>query len=362
MVLFRLEFIKELLADGLDVHVVSSFSNADADVHTQLSLLGVTVHHISIDRSSLAVKTNLVLIFKIYKLMKSLCPKYVLTYTIKPVIFGGFAFFFLKIPNRIALITGLGSAFIGNTLKRKILRHLIVFMYRSSLANYQTIFFQNVDDKKLFQRRNIISEERHSVHVVNGSGVNLQIFQPSALPHETIFLMVSRLIADKGVYEYIEAARAVIEEYPATRFKLVGWFDANSAAVKKDEVDNWVREGVVEFIENVKDVRRIIAASSVMVLPSSYREGVPRAILEAMAMSRPIITTDVPGCRETVTEGVNGFLVPAKSVIALSTSMKKFICDPSLIKKMGNASATIAKDKFDVKRVNSMMLSKIGLR
>lgn len=174
------------------------------------------------------------------------------------------------------------------------------------------------------------------------------------------FLLIARLLGDKGVREYAEAARIIKAKHPKVEFHLVGWIDENPAAIAQAELDTWVAEKVVNYWGKLSDVRPAIAASSVYVLPS-YREGTPRTVLEAMAMGRAIITTDAPGCRETVIHGQNGYLVPVKSVEELVQAMQTFINDPQLMVRMGQRSREIALEKYDVHQVNAHMMSEMGV-
>src|SRR6185369_10911720 len=197
--------------------------------------------------------------------------------------------------------------------------------------------------------------------VVNGSGIDVDSFAVAPLPPgPQRFLLIARLLGDKGVREYAQAARRVRSLHPAVRFVLVGWIDENPDAIRQSELDVWVADGTVEYLGRLSDVRDAIAACTVYVLPS-YREGTPRTVLEAMAMGRAVITTDAPGCRETVIDGQNGFLVPVKSVVALAEAMLKFIDDPSLAPQMGAHSRQVAEEKYDVHKVNALMLNKMGI-
>ncbi len=176
----------------------------------------------------------------------------------------------------------------------------------------------------------------------------------------TTFLLIARLLGDKGVREYVEAVRRIKARYPDVVFRLVGWIDENPNAIREQELNDWVSEGVVEYLGRLSDVRPAIADCTVYVLPS-YREGTPRTVLEAMAMGRPIITTDAPGCRETVVDGENGFLVPVKAVDELVSAMEKFVLFPGLVEKMGRRSREIAEAKYDVNAVNAVMLREMGI-
>jgi glycosyltransferase involved in cell wall biosynthesis len=200
---------------------------------------------------------------------------------------------------------------------------------------------------------------------VNGSGVDISEYAVAPLPTmgdvpTARFLLIARLLGDKGIREYAQAAAIVKAKYPQVQFDLVGWIDDNPNAIQQHELDSWVNEGVFNFLGRLADVQPAIAACSVYVLPS-YREGTPRTVLEAMAMGRPIITTDAPGCRETVIDGYNGYLVPVKAVEELASAMEKFILNPELIVSMGAASRTLAEKKFDVHSVNQAMLQAMGL-
>ena len=229
-----------------------------------------------------------------------------------------------------------------------------------SLKRAAKVFFQNQDDETLFRQLELLPSSIPSV-VVNGSGVDLSVFEVAPISLSTIdFLLIGRLLGDKGVREYEQAARKIKVRYPQAIFRLVGWIDTNPDAIRQVELDDWVAAGTLEFVGKIEDVRPIIAASTVYVLPS-YREGTPRTVLEAMAMGRPIITTDAPGCRETVIDGENGFLVPVKSVDALVDAMLKFIEDPMLAPRMGKRSREIAEEKYDVHKVNAVMLREMGI-
>ena len=221
--------------------------------------------------------------------------------------------------------------------------------------------FQNPDDESLFRKLNILSAHANTC-VVNGSGVdvsqfNVAHFIESAAPR---FLLIARLLGDKGVREYVQAAKQVKQHYPDTQFDLVGWIDTNPNAITQAELDQWVAAGVLNFLGRLNDVRPAIRDCSVYVLPS-YREGTPRTVLEAMAMGRAVITTDAPGCRETVVDGDNGFLVPIKDADALAQAMLRFIEKPDLSIQMGQRSRIIAEDKYDVHKVNEKMLKRMEL-
>jgi len=222
------------------------------------------------------------------------------------------------------------------------------------------VFFQNTDNLQVFQRYRLLGNPAAAV-LVNGSGVDLDRFRVAPLPSAPIFLMIGRLLRDKGVVEYVEAARQVKARHPQAVFRLAGWIDAHPDAISAAQLDAWLQEGVIEYLGYLDDVRDAIAAASVYCLPS-YHEGMPRTVLESMAMGRPILTTDVPGCRATVVEDVNGYLVPSRDVTGLARAMERFVLEPQTIPRMGRASRRIAVEKFDVNQVNAVMLDAMGLR
>jgi glycosyltransferase involved in cell wall biosynthesis len=280
-------------------------------------------------------------------------------YTIKPVIYGTLAAWLARVPRRFALITGLGYAF-QEERGRGRLQALVQRLYACALGRADKVFFQNPDDEAMFRQRAILAAHVPSC-VVNGSGVDVSSFQAMPLPPGAPrFLLIARLLGDKGVREYVEAARRIRAKGKGASFGLVGWIDSNPDSIRQDELDAWVAEGVVDYLGKLSDVRPAIANSTVYVLPS-YREGTPRTVLEAMAMQRAVITTDAPGCRETVVHGVNGFLVPVKSVEHLEQAMLRFIDDAELAKTMGVRSREIAVNKYDVRKVNALMLEQMGI-
>ena len=289
-----------------------------------------------------------------------------LSYTIKPVIYGTLASWLAKVPHHFALITGLGYAFQNvESGKRSLFQKMVHGLYAQALKHSDKVFFQNPDDLKLFQDMHLLEAEKPTV-VVNGSGVNVQDFDVLPLPQndagivKASFLLIARLLGDKGVREYAEAARIIKAKHPATEFHLVGWIDDNPSAIAQAELDEWIADGRLNYWGKLSDVRPAISESSVYVLPS-YREGTPRTVLEAMAMGRAIITTDAPGCRETVQHGQNGYLVGVKSVDDLVQSMQYFIEDPKLIELMGQRSREIALNKYDVHQVNAHMMAEMGM-
>lgn len=354
---FRGPLLRAIRDKGHEVFACAP--QANPAVRQQLANWGIIYRRIELQRTGLNPFKDLFSICKMIQLFRSVLPDIIFAYTIKPVIYGILAARMASIPKRCALITGLGYTFTNDTFKKKVLNTIVRQLYKLALQQAQLAFFQNPDDLALFQRWSLLDSPVKQV-VVNGSGVDLSHYQKAALPDQLAFLLISRLLKEKGIREYVEAARSLKANYPDIAFHLVGWIDDAPSAIAKSELKAWQQEGIIEFWGKLSDVRPAICASSVYVLPS-YREGTPRSVLEAMAMGRPIITTDAPGCRETVKHGVNGFLVPVRDVPALADAMEQFIRKPDLIKKMGIESRKIAVDKYDVNKVNAKILSSLGL-
>jgi glycosyltransferase involved in cell wall biosynthesis len=360
---FRGPLIAALQTKGMDVHVAAPDLPPHSPVRLQLQAMGVTVHQVPMLRAGTNPLADLRTAWALWRLMRQIAPGMVLGYTIKPVIYGTLAAWLAGVPQRFALITGLGYAFQGDG-RRIRLQALVQRLYGLALARAQRVFFQNPDDLALFQERGIL--QLHTpVCVVNGSGVDVASFAVRPLPAVALagavrFLFIGRLLGDKGVREYAEAARLLKRSHPQAQCALVGWIDSNPNAITQAELDGWVADGSIEFLGRLNDVRPAIEACSVYVLPS-YREGTPRTVLESMAMGRAIITTDAPGCRETVVDGENGFLVPVQDAPALAQAMVRFIDEPALQTSMGARSRQMAEDKYDVYKVNAVMLAGMGL-
>jgi glycosyltransferase involved in cell wall biosynthesis len=356
---FRGPLLEALVASGSEVHVAAPGLQATTPTTEALHALGVAVHDIPVRRTGTNPIADLGLLVALVRLMRRIAPSATLPYTIKPVVYGTLAARLAGVPRRFALVTGLGYAFTGD--RQRMVTRVIRFLYRAALGRAHMVFFQNPDDERHFRSLGILPARIPSV-VVNGSGVDVDSYRFHPIPDAPpIFLMIGRLLGDKGVREYVEAARRVKGSFPQARFQLVGWIDENPDAVSQSELDAWVENGDVEFLGKLADVRPAIRASSIYVLPS-YREGTPRTVLEAMAMGRPVITTNAPGCRETVVDGDNGYLVPVQSVDALERAMRRFIDDPALAARMGRRSREIAESKYDVRKVNQAMLREMGIR
>jgi glycosyltransferase involved in cell wall biosynthesis len=313
----------------------------DAAADARMRKLGVERIPINIDRAGLNPVADLSLIARYRSLLKRLRPAAYLSYTIKPNIYGSFAAASLGIP-ALPNVSGLGTAF----LRGGGLQAIVTRLYRIGFARAPVVFFQNHEDRALFVGRRIVKADR--ARVLPGSGVDLDRFAPAPPPEgPPVFLFIGRLLRDKGVAEFVEAARSLRAELPDARFQLLGAVDeGNRTSIHQSELDSWVAEGVVEQLGTTDDVCPFIAAASAVVLPS-YREGLPRSLLEAAAMARPLIASDVPGCRDVVEDGVNGYLCAVRSSASLAEAMRRLAnLPPAQRLAMGEAARRRVQERF----------------
>jgi glycosyltransferase involved in cell wall biosynthesis len=359
LISFRGDLIAAMASAGHEV--IACAPGNDPEVAEALQARGARYLPVALDRSGTDPLADLSSLLRLRRLFRQLRPDLVLAYTAKAVIYGAGAARLAGVPHIFAMITGLGYAFIeGRELKRRILRQVTTRLYRASLAGCEAILFQNQDDLEDFRRAGIVAAGKTLIRV-DGSGVDTAHYGFSpAVPEPPTFLLIARLLRDKGIVEYVEAARRLRAEYPQARFRLLGPLDPNPAGLSAAMLERWRAEGAIEYLGEAADVRPHLQGSTVYVLPS-YREGMPRTVLEAMATGRAIVTTDVPGCRETVVEGDNGFLVPPRDAGALAEAMERFITQPELAIAMGERSRRVAEQRFDVHRVNAAMLEAMGL-
>ncbi len=358
---FRGDLIKAVLARGMDVHIALPDLEVDSALEKTLLDMGLTLHHFDLQRAGMNPFADLNTMWQLFRMIKAIKPDTVFAYLIKPVIYGMLAAKMAGVPHRFALISGLGYAFQEDgQSNRGLLRKLVQGLYGVSLRGVHKIFFQNPDDLALVKQLGVLKPDVPT-SVVNGSGVNMQYYALAPLPKgKPKFLMIARFLVDKGIREYACAAKLVKAKHPDVRFCVVGWLDENPSAIQQSEMDTWMAEGTIDNIGRLKDVRPAIADSSVYVLPS-YREGTPRSTLEAMSMGRGVITTNAPGCKETVKEGDNGFLVPVGAVNELAEAMLKFVENPALVENCGRRSYEIVAEKYDVHKVNEVMLKEMGI-
>ena len=320
--------------------------------------LGIPNDVFRLSRTGLSPLSDLKSIGALVRIMRRERPDLVFSYNAKPVIYGAIAARIAGVPSHYGMVTGLGYYRAGGGgLKLMVTRFIQERLYRIATGLSRATIFQNRDDLETFRANGLISP-RDNAAVVNGSGINLERFpvqpQPDGPP---AFVMISRLLASKGVEQFVAAAEQLHRTGARAQFVLVGPHDPDlPGSLPVETIERWQRGGVVEIVGGVDDVRPQLARTSVFVLPSFYGEGTPRAVLEAMSCGRPIITADAPGCRETVVEGVNGWLVQPRDVNSLAGAMQRFVENPSLAAAMGRESRRLAEERYDVHKVNRQML------
>lgn len=327
----------------------------------EFNKMGVRFEQLKFNRASTSILGDISFYFKVKLLIKSEKPDMVFSYALKPVIYGSISAKKCGVNKIYSLLPGLGHAFNRDNLsfKDRLVNKIVKLLLRYACKYNKRVIVQNPDDKEELINEGIVSE--YKIERVNSSGVNMDKFKPTEYPENITFIMISRLLKNKGVLEYISAAKNIKKEYKKVKFLLVGPLDSNPLSLSKIELENLIADGCVEYLGVTNDVREYISRSSVFVLPSYYREGVPRSTQEAMAMGRPIITTDWIGCRETVIDKYNGYLIQAKNTNQLEEAMRNFIKDPYLIKNMGENSIKYCKEKFEVNIINEQMIKYIDL-
>lgn len=354
---FRGPLIRDLVAAG---HRVYAFA-PDFDEATRAGVreLGAEPVAYPLQRVGLNPVADLRSMFALWRLLRRLRIDVALCYFIKPVIYGTLAAWLARVPRRVALIEGAGYVFASEadgSLKRRVLRMAVTGLYRFALHRAHKVLVLNSEDRELFVGRRIAVPER--VGTLPGIGIDLDWYRAvEPVTQPVTFVLAARLIAEKGVRVYAQAARVIKEQYPGTRFLLLGEPDDNPDSLTRAEVEAWVADGILEWPGRVADVRPYLADASVFVLPTYYREGLPRSILEAMAMARPVITTDNPGCRDAVVDGECGFLVPPRDAGSLVIAMRRFIERPALVGELGRAGRQRVESLYDVRSVNRQLIS-----
>lgn len=331
----------------------------DAAAEAALRALGAEFAAYPLDRKGLNPLRDAESFFALLRLFRAERPDLLFASTIKPVIYGCLAARLTDVPHIYATITGLGYAFEADSLFKKCVNRLGAFLYRLALARVSGVFFQNQDDVRVFREQGILAPDAR-VLIARGTGVDTTRFAPAPyppLPPEgpVIFLLIGRLLEAKGLAEYAEAGRLLKNLGADCRLTLLGPPESGLGSVNLEQIHGWQAEGLLEYLGETRDVRPFIAASHVLVLPS-WREGTPTAVMEAMSMARPAVVTDVPGCREVVQEGVNGWLTPARDPEALARAMERFVRDPSAIADMGAAGRKLALEEFDAEAVAARIM------
>jgi len=324
--------------------------------------LGATTASYTLARAGLNPFKDIQTAIELYKVFKKTKPSVVFTYAAKTNVWGILAAALAGVPRRVAMVEGMGYAFTqghnGRTKKQRLLGVLLLALYRVAFKLAHKVVVLNPDDAKELQ--DMCALPPRKTVLLGGIGVSLQDW-PLHPPHlqPMTFTLIARLLRAKGVMEFLQAAQQIKVHRPEVRFCILGGLDDNPGALCQADIQPWLDAGTVEWPGQV-DVKPWLAETSVYVLPS-YREGVPRSTQEAMAMGRPIITTDVPGCRETLVQGVNGLLVPPRDVPALAQAMLQFLDNPQWLGPMGQASRRLAEERFDVRVINQKLMGVLGV-
>lgn len=343
---FRMDMMRQFIALGYDVVAVA---NEDEEKWKDKFLsYGVRYKQVYVNRNGTSPIKDFKTLKEIKRLIKDERPNKIFAYNAKAVIYSGIAAKKLKV-DYYPLIAGVGSVFLSRSLKNRIIQSIMSAEYKKALKRSKAVFFQNRDDSALFLDKGLVKQGQ--IVYIHGSGVNLETFKSEVLPNNFSFLFTGRLIKDKGIREYLEACEIIKRKYPDVKCMLVGPYDTNPTSLREEELKRYIDSHIIEYYGEQRDVRPFLRQCSVFVLPS-YREGTPKTVLEAMATGRAIITTDAPGCKETVVDRENGFLVPIKNVDALVDKMVELINNPRLVREFGIRSRQIAEEKFSVETVN----------
>lgn len=352
---FRGDLIKKIISAGYEVIV----TGPNRDNVDKIEELGARFVEIPMNKNGVNPIHDIQYLRALKKLFRSEKPDVTLGYTSKPVIYGSIAAKMAKVPHIAAMVTGAGYAFTAKSAKAKLIKTVMSMLYKMAFKSANIAIFQNGDDKEQFIKEKLVQEDK--CVVVNGSGVNTEKFAVAPFPEQLTFFMLSRVMNSKGIREYLRACEIVKEKHPEVRLMLLGACEGIQDSISPEELKTYVERGIIEHFGETDTVADYYKQCSVYVLPS-YREGTPRTVLEAMAMGRPIITTDAPGCRETVIDGKTGFLVPVMDADAVAEKMMEFINKPELIPQMGQESHNYCKEKFDVNKVNNDMCNYLGIK
>ncbi len=358
---FRGALMKSMAESGHQVHAAAP--GITDEVKLALETFGVMTHELPLNRASSNLLIEMRTIFCLWKIVRSARPDVILAYAPKPIMYGLPVGFLAGCPDRYGMITGLGYAFTpGSGLKRKALRLASKLLYKIAFACASTLIFQNPDDREEMLLQTVANRKQYDRSViVNGSGVDIEHYSNQPLPSLPLrFFMACRLLADKGVREYVQVATKVRQNMPDIQFILAGPLDSNHSSISKMELEEWVANGTIQYVGSLPDIISELALCHVFVLPS-YREGTPRSVLEALSTGRPIITTNAPGCRETVIDGENGFLVSVANASELQIAVMRFVEQPSLLKDMAIKSRILAETKYDVRKINEFLMNTLML-
>lgn len=350
----RKRLVEQLVKNDVELTLAGYEKNVDDACVSA----GVSCAYVPMARSGLNLLGDFKTLCHYYRLIKNERYDVVHSYTVKPNIYSSIAARFAGVKEIYPTVNGLGYAFTGSDIKTKLIRFYICFMYRIAFACARKVFIQNQDDADELVRRHVLPREK--CVVIAGSGIDLEQYPAQEPRNKHTFLMATRLLVTKGVWTYVEAAKIVKQKYPEAVFQLAGGYDPNPDGIKEPDLQPVIADGTIEYLGHVSNMSEALAECTVFVLPSYYREGVPHAILEAMSTGRAVLTTDAPGCRETV-NGKNGFLIQPKDANELADRMIWMIEHPKETEEMGIESRKYAQERFDVAVVNGMMLERMKI-
>ncbi|MCP4914403.1 MAG: glycosyltransferase family 4 protein [Oligoflexia bacterium] len=355
LVRFRGNFALALKNAGFEVQVLVPVLNEN-EVE-MMDQLGLPYENLELSRSGMSPLTLIREYVTVKQKLRELSPDIVFNYTVKPFLLGSFASQSLRISKIYSMLPGLGFLFSGDDLKKRILRYIVCIAYKIAFRFNQMIFVLNKDDRQELLSKGLLPSEK--LVNLSGEGVNLDEFQTEASAnHQGLsFLFAGRLIREKGVNDFVEAAKILKKKYDDVEFKVAGNIDKNPGSLTLSELEELNSNGVINYIGFTNNIKKEFENTSVFVLPSFYREGLPRSIMESLAMGVPVITTDNHGCRESIVEGSSGYLVPVKSPAKLAESMEKFILNPDQVKKMGVNARSLAESRYDIRKINNQIIS-----
>ena len=353
---FRMDMMKAFLSYVNKVIAVGS--DPDVKWAREFGKNNIEYRSVPISRNGLNVLADIKTFVSLQNLIREIKPDKIFTYQAKTIVYGALAARSVGNAEIYPLVAGLGSIFRGRGLKNKVIRSILSIQYKLAFSYSRKVIFQNNDDKSELVRLGLLTEAKCCK--IHGSGVNTSKLTPVEFPQIPSILFIGRLIGDKGIREYLELAKRMHDKRRNVRCLLVGPYDTNPSAITAAELKPYIDSGAIEYFGEQKDIQPFMSQCTVYVLPS-YHEGTPKTVLEAMSMGRPIVTTDAPGCRETVVDGVNGYLVPVKNVDALEDAVLRIIDNKELIAMFGQKSREIAVEKFDVNKVNDSIMNIMSL-
>lgn len=352
---FRGKLIKEWIKHGNEVICTSIESNKEMD--DSITDLGAKYYQIKGSRTGPSIIEGFKMIHAYKKLYKKEKPDVAFLYMSKPIAFGGLAAIFSKVKHIYVFVTGLELAFYSKGIKNAIVRLVLKTLFKIVHSKADKVFFMNQDDYNTFLKMGLVKKEQS--RFVHGSGIDLNHYTYKPLPDKDAVCMVGRLVWSKGVGEFVEAAKIVHQKYRDVEFYIVGRYDENPESLSKKEIKEIKEQGEVVLYGYQNDVRPYIEKCSIFVLPS-YHEGNGRSIVQAEAMGRPIVTTLAPGCRETVEDSINGYLVPVKDGEKIADAIIRILDNPELKEQMSQESLRVSK-KFDVNEVNKVFLNEMNI-